>query len=67
MFLHIGHSETENRTVVNNITNETIENKSRQIESLVNKQLRTQLDSISDRVYNRIEKQLKNEQRRRGL
>ena len=60
-------NETENRTIVNNITNETIENNTRQIETLVNKQLRTQLDSISDRVYNRIEKQLKNEQRRRGL
>ncbi len=60
-------NETENRTIVNNITNETIENNTRQIETLVNKQLRTQLDSISDKVYNRIEKQLKNEQRRRGL
>ncbi len=60
-------NETENRTVVNNITNETVENNTREIENMVNRQLRTQLDSISDRVYNRIEKQLKNEQRRRGL
>jgi hypothetical protein len=53
--------------VVNNITSETVENNTREIENMVNRQLRTQLDTISDRVYNRIEKQLKNEQRRRGL
>lgn len=59
--------ETQNRTVVNNVSNETVEMNTEKIETLINNRVRAQLDAISDKVYGRIERQLRNEQRRRGL
>ncbi len=59
--------ETQNRTVVNSVTNETVEINTEKIQNIVNSQVRAQIDSISDKVYGRIERQLRNEQRRRGL
>lgn len=59
--------ETENRTVINSVSNETIEQNAEQIRNIVNRSVRAQIDSISDKVYGRIERQLRNEQRRRGL
>ena len=59
--------ETENRTIINNMVNETIENNTQTITDIVNTSVRKQLDEISDRVYGKIERQLKNEKRRRGL
>lgn len=60
-------NETENRTVINNIVNETIEHNTQAITDIVNSSVKKQLDEISDRVYGKIERQLKNEKRRRGL
>lgn len=58
---------TEHTTVVNNMHNETIQENSEAITKMVNKSMRRQIDEISDKVYHKIERQLKNEQRRRGL
>lgn len=64
-------SVTENlertSTVINDTTHETIEQNTEEITRIVNSSVRRQIDEISDRVYGRIERQLKNEQRRRGL
>ena len=57
----------ESNTVVNNYTNTTIEENNDEIRRLVRNSMREQLDTITERVYGRIEKQLRNEQRRRGL
>ena len=74
--------EDTNRTVsqrVENITNETrtvveqryttnvIEENKEEIRAIVNRSVKQQLDTITDRVYGKLEKQLRNEQRRRGL
>ena len=61
------YQETENRTVINDIVNETIEHNTQAITDIVNSSVKKQLDEISDKVYGRIERQLKNEKRRRGL
>ncbi len=57
----------EQHTVINTTTNEVVENQQEQITSIVSKSVRSQLDEITDKVYGRIERQLRNEQRRRGL
>ena len=57
----------EEKTVVNNVHSRTIEQNSEEILKVVNSSVRDQLDSITEKVYGRIERQLKNEQRRRGL
>ncbi len=59
--------ETQNKTVVNNVSNETVEMNTEKIESIINNHVRAQLDAISDKVYGKIERHLRNEQRRRGL
>lgn len=60
-------NETENRTVINNIVNETLEHNTQAITDIVNTSVKRQLDEISDKVYGKIERQLKNEKRRRGM
>ncbi len=60
-------NETENRTVINNIVNETLEHNTQAITDIVNTSVKKQLDEISDKVYGKIERQLKNEKRRRGM
>ena len=57
----------EEKTVVNNVHSQTIEQNSEEILKVVNTSVRDQLDVITEKVYGRIERQLKNEQRRRGL
>ena len=58
---------TDQTTVVNHVQNQTIEQNSEVITKMVNRSMRRQIDEISDKVYHKIERQLKNEQRRRGL
>ncbi len=58
---------SENVTQVNNINERTVERNSEEIQNVINKSVRAQLDAITERVYTRIERQLKSEQRRRGL
>ena len=55
------------KTVVNNVNSQTIEQNSEEIQRVVNRSVRSQIDAITEKVYGRIERQLKNEQRRRGL
>ena len=57
----------EEKTVVNNVNSRTIEENSEEIQRVVNRSVRSQIDAITEKVYGRIERQLKNEQRRRGL
>ncbi len=63
----IENRETVERTVINNTIHSTEEEETKDIQRIVNRSVRQQLDAITDRVYGRIEKQLRNEQRRRGL
>jgi hypothetical protein len=63
----ISENQTTENRVVNNVTREVTEENDEEIQKLVNRTLRRQMDAISERVYTRIEKQLQNERRRRGL
>lgn len=58
---------SEERTVVNQVAEHTVVQNTEEIERLVNQNMRRQIDEISDRVYGKLERQLRNEQRRRGL
>lgn len=64
---NVEHRQIENRTVVNHLREETVEQNEEAIRSIVKKSVNQQLDELSDKVYGRIERQLRNEQRRRGL
>ena len=57
----------ESRTIVNNVNEHTVEYNTEEIERLVNQNMKRQIDEISDKVYGKLERQLRNEQRRRGL
>lgn len=61
------NQEQERKTVINNVTNNVVEENSEAITRIVNSSVKKQLDEISDKVYNKIERQLKNERRRRGM
>ncbi|MBR1440794.1 MAG: hypothetical protein IJ589_06175, partial [Lachnospiraceae bacterium] len=63
----IENRETTEKTVINNTVYSTVEEETKDIQNIVNRSVRQQLDAITERVYGRIEKQLRNEQRRRGL
>ena len=64
---HTQNRVSEETTVVNNINSRTVEQNKEEIINVVNNSMRAQLDVITERVYGRIERQLKNVQRRRGL
>ncbi len=64
---HTLNHVNEETTVVNTVNSRTIEQNKEEIIDVVNSSMRAQLDVITERVYGRIERQLKNEQRRRGL
>lgn len=61
------NQEKENRTKVVSVTNDVVEENKDAITMIVNTSVKKQLDEISDKVYNKIERQLKNERRRRGM
>lgn len=61
------NQEKENRTKVVSVTNDVVEENKEAITRIVNTSVRRQLDEISDKVYNKIERQLKNERQRRGM
>ena len=60
-------AETTNYTTTNTITNNVIEQNEEEIQRMINRTVRRQMDTITEKVYGRIEKQLQNERRRRGL
>ena len=64
---HTQNHVSEETTVINNVNSRIVEQNREDIINVVNKSMRAQLDAITERVYGRIERQLKNEQRRRGL
>ena len=63
----VENHENVQKTVINNTTEDVLEKNSENIQRIVNSSLKQQIDEISDRVYGKIERQLKNEQRRRGM
>ena len=60
-------TETTNYTTTNTVTNNVVEQNEEEIQRLINRTVRRQMDTITEKVYGRIEKQLQNERRRRGL
>ncbi len=60
-------TETTNVLSTNTVTNQVIEQNEDEIQRLINRTVRRQMDTITEKVYGRIEKQLQNERRRRGL
>ncbi len=60
-------TETTNVSATNTVTNQVIEQNEEEIQRLINRTVRRQMDTITEKVYGRIEKQLQNERRRRGL
>ncbi|MCR5654157.1 MAG: hypothetical protein K6G07_00735 [Lachnospiraceae bacterium] len=64
---NVENRQIENHTVINNMTQETVEHDTEAIRNIVTKSMHQQLDEISEKVYGKLEKQLRNEQRRRGL
>ncbi len=60
-------TETTNYTTTNTITNNVIEQNEEEIQRMINRTVRRQMDTITEKVYGKIEKQLQNERRRRGL
>lgn len=60
-------NENRSMTTVNNVEHTVMEQNDEEIQRLVNRTVRRQLDTITEKVYGRIEKQLNNERRRRGL
>ncbi len=60
-------TQTTNYTTTNTVTNNIVEQNEEEIQRLINRTVRRQMDTITEKVYGRIEKQLQNERRRRGL
>ncbi len=60
-------TQTTNYTTTNQVTTNVVEQNEEEIQRLINRTVRRQLDTITEKVYGRIEKQLDNERRRRGL
>ena len=60
-------NETTNYQTVNNVTNNVIEQNDERLQEIVNHTVRRQLDKITEKVYGRLERQLSDERRRRGL
>ncbi len=62
------NNEISNRQIINNRRNMRMEtNNTEDISEIVRRSVRRQMDQISEKVYNRLERKLENEKRRRGL
>ncbi|MCR5054151.1 MAG: hypothetical protein K6A69_04845 [Lachnospiraceae bacterium] len=63
----VENREEQNRIIVNTLRQEVMEQNEEEIQRVVNRTVRGQMNAITDKVYGKIERQLKSEQRRRGL
>ena len=63
----VNNSITETNTVVNNVDRSVITHENYDIKEVVERSVRGQVDSITDKVYDRLSRRLADEKRRRGV
>ena len=63
----INNNQTETKTIINNEEHHVITEQNRDITDEVRRSIQGQMDTITDKVYNKLSKRLANEKIRRGL
>lgn len=63
----INNNQTETKTIVNNTEHHVVTEQNRDVTDAVKRSIQGQMDSITDKVYNKLSKRLANEKIRRGL
>ena len=63
----VKNNQTETKTIVNNIEHHTVEEQNQDVNEVVKRSIQGQMDTITDKVYNKLSKRLANEKIRRGL
>ncbi|MBQ7706669.1 MAG: hypothetical protein IJT72_02680 [Lachnospiraceae bacterium] len=63
----INNNNTETKTIVNNTEHHVITEQNQDVTDAVRRSIQGQMDSITDKVYNKLSKRLANEKIRRGL
>ena len=63
----INNNQTETKTIVNNTEHHVVTEQNQDVTDAVKRSIQGQMDSITDKVYNKLSKRLANEKIRRGL